>query len=108
MEAASPASKPTKIETPEKKPEVPAQAPRLPQTVKTNENGVKSTAAFGKEQIDNIEKEMFRTYMSNESEEFSDSEEADESLQELVNNFYIKKGLHKSILLVSLKIDKNN
>jgi hypothetical protein len=85
------------MESLEKKlPTIPVQAPRLfrtapvPQSVSMNEitNGTKSTAAFGKNDIDNIQQEMFKTYRSNESEGFSDSEEAEDSLQDLVSFSY--------------------
>jgi hypothetical protein len=56
-------------------------------------NGSKSLAAFGKEQVDTIEKEMLKTYMSNESEEFSDE---DETLTGLVCFFmFVKLNLSK-------------
>ncbi|KAI6191552.1 hypothetical protein M3Y97_00240500 [Aphelenchoides bicaudatus] len=81
-------SPPKPIITSDKKPLIPAQAPRLfsqASKAATAENGAKNTAAFGKEQIEDIEKELFKTYMSNEEEGFSDTDDPDESIQDLLD-----------------------
>lgn len=78
-----------------KTPPIPAQAPRLyPSSTDAKskgpiENGSKSTAALGKEQIENIEKEMIKTYMSNESDDFSASDDGNDSFQEDLVSYFI-------------------